>query len=424
MSERQIRSVVPARRVLLALAVAPLAAGCTDFLDRLLSPDAPGIVQADDLEDPAYASLLVEGLIADFDCAFAHYTVAAGLVGSELMDPQANAGQWEFDRRSFNPSGGWYALSTCSQRLGAYAPVSTARWAADNALRKLEGWTDEEVPNRRQLIAMAAAYAGYSLILLGEGFCTAAVDVGPELTRSQVFELAEERFTHAIQAAEAAGDQSILNMALVGRARARLNLGLPNAAAEDARRVPDGFVHNASYSAASFRSVNRVFRMNNQDRHVSVYQAFWDLEFGGVADPRVSVIRTGVLGPNQRTPMAEQTKYASEDSPMPIARWAEAQLIIAEAEGGQIAVDIINELHRRAGLPELHSEDPGAILAQVIEERRRELFLESHHLGDLNRYDLPLDPPPGTEFVMGGVYGEQQCFPLPDVERDNNPNIP
>ena len=58
-----------------------------------------------------------------------------------------------------------------------------------------------------------------------------------------------------------------------------------------------------------------------------------------------------------------------------------------------------------------------------MQERRRELFLESHHLGDLIRFDEPLRPPPGTPFVNGGSYGTVRCMPLPDVERLNNPTL-
>ena len=34
-----------------------------------------------------------------------------------------------------------------------------------------------------------------------------------------------------------------------------------------------------------------------------------------------------------------------------------------------------------------------------------------------------LQPAVGAEFPNGGQYGDQSCFPLPDVERINNPNI-
>ncbi len=63
------------------------------------------------------------------------------------------------------------------------------------------------------------------------------------------------------------------------------------------------------------------------------------------------------------------------------------------------------------------------IQRQVIEERRRELFLESHHLGDVIRYDLALTPVTGTAFPKGGTYGSTTCLPLPNIERLNSPSI-
>ena len=63
------------------------------------------------------------------------------------------------------------------------------------------------------------------------------------------------------------------------------------------------------------------------------------------------------------------------------------------------------------------------VLAQIIEERRREFFLEGHRLGDIRRYGIELNPASGTLFPNGGTYGSQSCFPLPDVERANNPNF-
>jgi hypothetical protein len=88
-------------------------------------------------------------------------------------------------------------------------------------------------------------------------------------------------------------------------------------------------------------------------------------------------------------------------------------------------VDFINQLRTAAGLPAYTSTDIAEIRAQVIEERRRELFLESHRLFDTIRFNVPLDPPPGAPFpVGGGTYGDNKCLPLPDVERLNNPNFP
>jgi starch-binding outer membrane protein, SusD/RagB family len=406
----------------LGLLAVPLA-GCGDALDRLLQVEAPSQVEARDLEHPRNARLLVDGLVAEFECAFAHYIVVGGLIGSELTDAQQTAAQWDYDRRTITPASGWYATSTCSDRLGAYTPLSTARWAADNALSKLEEWNDGEVTNRTALIATAAAYAGYSHVLMGEGFCSAAFDAGPEQSRQQIFQRAEQRFTRAIEAAQAANRADLRNMAYLGRARARLNLGKGAEAAADARMVPQGFVRNASYSAAAARAENTVFVLNNRSRFVSVFDAFRNAQVDGVADARVPLVNTGARGANQQTIIWNQMKYPSAASPIPIARWAEAQLIIAEVEGGQVAVDIINGLRAARNLPRFESANPAAIRNQVIQERRRELFLESHHLGDLIRYELPLIPAPGTPFVNGGLYGDMRCMPLPDVERLNNPNI-
>jgi hypothetical protein len=100
-------------------------------------------------------------------------------------------------------------------------------------------------------------------------------------------------------------------------------------------------------------------------------------------------------------------------------------------------VDIINALHTAAGLPAYDGTGQTAaqVLAQVIEERRRELFMEGQRLGDMNRYKLPRLPADGAAFPNGGTYVSAACpgadaqgypfgFPLPDVERNNNPNIP
>jgi starch-binding outer membrane protein, SusD/RagB family len=78
-----------------------------------------------------------------------------------------------------------------------------------------------------------------------------------------------------------------------------------------------------------------------------------------------------------------------------------------------------------AGIPPYGGGTADQVQSQIIEERSRELFLEGQRLGDIIRYGLPLYPAPGTPFpVAGGVFGTQVCFPLPAVERLNNPNIP
>jgi starch-binding outer membrane protein, SusD/RagB family len=398
------------------------SAGCSD----LLNVDVPSRTPASALEDPSRAALLIDGVVADFECAFARYILNAGLLGHELADAQLQGTWWNVDRRTLLDSDP-YGVATCETTLpmGVYRPLSVARFQADDALSKLGGWSDAEVPQRTELIATAAAYGGYSLVLMGEGMCSSALDVGPELTGQELFALAEDRFNRAIAAAQASGRPDLLNLSHLGRARALLNQGKNQEAAADARLIPAGFRFDATYSAADPRRYNQIFEHNVNTLRLTVAEPFRNVEFEGVPDPRVAVTDRNQFGIDNVTRAFTDGKYGSRSAPIPIARWEEAQLIIAEVAGGQEAVDIINTLHAAVGLPPFASSDPEEIRQQVFEERARELFLESHHLGDLNRLGLPLVPAAGTPYPpkAGGSYGSDRCFPLPISEWQNNPNI-
>jgi len=361
-----------------------LSAACSGF-DGLLDVDAPSVVGAGDIETPRNARLLVDGAVTDFECALGAFIVAGALLGDEMADAQSGSAVWGYDRRSFTPNTGAYADNQCTGDFSLYLPISTARWTADNVFKLLQGWTDAEVANRGVLSATVAAHAGYGLLLLGEAFCSAAVDLGPELTPAQVFALAEERFGTAITLAQAASNTDVLNMPLVGRARARINQARRTEAAADARLVPTSYRRNANYSGVAPRAENKLFRATIRSFFVSADTAYWNLSFGGVPDPRVSLVFTNQPSTNPAVRMVQQRKYTLVDSKIPIARGAEAQLIVAEVEGGTSAVGIINALHAAAGLPNFASTDPAAIRDQVIDERRRELFLEGQHLYDMIR---------------------------------------
>lgn len=411
-----------ARRAWLAAALLPAALAACD-VEGLLEVDAPGQIPAERLEDPQYASLLVNGAVADFECALGAFILVGGIMGDELADAQLGSAGWWLDRRdaAIN-TGGAYGTNGCdaNQTPGVYRPVSTARWSADNALRNLQGWTDAQVPNRATLIATAATYAGFSYAMLGMAMCSAAVDAGPELTSQQLFALAEERFTTAIEAG--GSDPATVLAARVGRARVRLYQGNRAGAAADARLVPANFVFNATASQDNNRRYNRLFAANTLFGFYTVEPQSRGLRTGGVVDPRTASRDAGRLA-SDGTQLWAQQKYTNYGSPMPIATGREARLIVAEAEGGQAAVDIINALRDAAGLPRFEGGDAAAVTRELIEERRRELWLEGQRMYDIRRFSLPQLPAAGTPFVRGGTYGTTTCLPLPDVERFNNPNI-
>ena len=414
-----------ARAVLTCAAVIAAVASCSP--DNLLNVEVPDRVVPEAILSPAQAPLLVNSVIGAYECANNQFVAASGLIADELMEGGSHTDMFGYDRRDFSASEPEYqdAHGDCQNagHLGVYVPISRARWLADTVSAHLEGWTDAEVPNRLRQIATVAAYAGYGHVLLGELFCAATVDGGPKLTPNEIFARAEQRFTRAIEAGTQAGVPDIVNMALVGRARVRLNRGDRAGAEADARRVPAGYSRFVTNSQASPFRENGVFRRNNRGRTLSVEQPYWNLTVGGVPDPRVALTYTGQRTVDGVRPLVLQTKYPEIASPIPLATATEAQLIIAEIAGGQTAVDIINAFRARAGLPAFAGGDAATIRAQVIEERRREMFLEGHRLYDLIRFQLPLNPVAGAPFPKGGVYGSALCLPLPDVETNNNPNL-
>jgi starch-binding outer membrane protein, SusD/RagB family len=441
---RGIRRGAAGRIVRLAavFAVVTGLAAC-DALDRALDVDAPAFVDASDMNNPQNASLLVSGTIADFDCALGAYIVNGGLLGNELRDASVTAARFPLDSRNIDDTSPYGTGACTANPPGIYLPLATAIWTSNNALTKLQEWTDAEVlpPGsaiapavyKSNLVAQAAAYSGYSHVLMGEGFCSAVItELGPEVSPQQVFQAAEARFTQAIAAAEAGNNTDIRNMALLGRARTRLNLGNNAGAAADARALLQAapqYVRNSTASSTSARRWNRVgaeFFAGN----TTVDLSYRGLMVEGVPDTRVTAVNTNTNGHDGTTPVWVVAKHGATRSadnrnrPLPIATWREAHLIIAEAEGGTEAVNRVNTLRTHHGLPQYTGPTTTtAIQELIIQERARELYLEGHHLNDLRRFNLPNTPAVGDPYRQGGSYGSVRCFQLPAVEKNNNPNF-
>jgi starch-binding outer membrane protein, SusD/RagB family len=410
-----------------------LTAGCRDLTS--LQQSNPGALDVNSVFTPANAVLITNGAIGDFECAFSRYVVGSGLFVDELSTAIANTANFDYDRRTM-PTNAAYGTGTCgsNQQPPIYTTLSTARGSADTAAAKLRGWTDAQMPagvNRVKLIGQAAAYAGYSLVLLGEGMCSAAINVGPELTPAQLFAEAKIRFDSAVVAATAANDPPTLNLALLGRARNALDLGDAAGAGVDAAKIPATFSANIGTNGVDVRRENFSFIAINQSNWATVESGFRGVTINGAADPRVAVTNTGKAGTAAGSVLWTPDKYSALTTTMPIARYAEAQLIVAESKlaandltGAVAAINIVRATHPGLASYDGTGQTAAQIKTQLIEERRRELFLEGHRLGDLRRYGVTFAPAAGTAYPGGGGnYGTLSCFPLPDVERINNPNI-
>src|SRR4029450_339790 len=107
--------------------------GC-GVADRLLSVEPQDRVPASPLESsPANAQLLVNGAIADFDCAFGAYVVMGGLIGEELDEARSIIDRKPYDQRVHTSKDRRYAVSRCDS-IGVYTPLQTARVSAERVL--------------------------------------------------------------------------------------------------------------------------------------------------------------------------------------------------------------------------------------------------------------------------------------------------
>ena len=422
--------------------VLPLAAGaCSDILDV----HVPGRVQEEALDDPALAPTMVASVIADFECAWNNYVAAAALIGDEFIQASGNLNQRNWGSRRITADDPNMAQGTCRTQYAIYTTLQTARFQADDAFNRLDKFTDAQVANRTLLKATVKAYGAYALLALGEGFCEMAIDGGPLMTPKQVLELAETRFTEAIQLATAANNQDILNMALGGRARVRLDLGNYAGAIANAGLIPPTYVKNATRDESDTRRYDALCEHVTcaTNRHATVAPNYRAITWAGVPDPRVAVsTRNQLAFDNAQIHYFPTNKYTSRAFPVAITSAKEARLIIAEASARTnnlaTARQLINAMHTAAGIPPYDAAGTATqneVIAQVIEERRREMFAEGgHRLNDHLRFRgtqwaIPFKGEPGSIHPTGvdatGIpYGDTRCFPLPTVERVGNPNIP
>lgn len=355
---------------LCALALIASFAAC----ESLLEVENPGNVPEESLGNPDAIPTLVDGVYGDLVRGFDDFVLRVGLFTDEFVHSGSFPDFNEFDVRNI--------LTNNPGLDDLWEEISIARFTGDRAATQIRDLLGAEAESNG-FLAAALAYSGYAHLLIADNFCQGAFDAGPAVTPEEVYRRAEERFTDAIQVATAAESDSIFNLALVGRARARLNLGDDGGAIADAQQVDPDFVFLAQYE--ELQQENEVFIFTIARREVSVDEPFRNLDDDRVQvcpGPECPFNTEGEFGPDNETPLFVQLKHLSRGADIRMASGAEAALIAREAMGEDVA-----------------------------EERARELWLEGHRLADFRRRNDP--------FLAGG----DECWPFPDEELDTNPNL-
>jgi hypothetical protein len=277
---------------------------------------------------------------------------------------------------------------------------------------------------------------GFSLELMAETMCSSVIQGGPELSDAQLLDTAIAGFTKAVSVATAAGagGGDIVNASNVGLARAYLQKGDYTNAAQAAALVPANFVANVVTTA----NVSTQGTLGNLLFGTTVSGQLVAPERYRVHDPRMPIDDSTLAVPTLNSiPSVIQTKFTSYGDPIRLASGLEAQYIGAEAvlhgSGNTAPALALIATRRSAGgqLAYTGGTDNASVLAELLNQRARDFWMEAKKLGDLRRNPtVPLTSvltdPAGAPFytsVGGGTFGDTFCAPIPPQETNANPNF-
>ncbi|HET7425758.1 MAG TPA: hypothetical protein VFJ50_01875, partial [Gemmatimonadales bacterium] len=365
-----------------------LAGGC-----GLLDTEQPNVIDPNSLNTPEAAEGLRLGALADF--AFAKdgdgtttqdgLILVAGLLADEFILSTTPPSEQEIDLRStalVNPG-----LSD------VYFNLHKARAGSERAAEALQQFlvTPDESPE----IAEMQSIAGYTYLYFGEDFCSGvpfsratgdSLAFGTPQTTEQIFTAALAKFDSALaHPGLAEDDGTITNLALVGRARALLDLARFDEAAAAAADVPTEFQYVTEHAEAPLQLQNAIWAYTNQGLwSVADQEGGNGLPYVTEQDPRVPADTVDSdedgfadTGLDSQTIQYALFKYPDASASVPLADGIEARLIEAEAElrngayGAMTA--ILNTLRQTAidpALPNLAT--PGSATAaedQLFSER-------------------------------------------------------
>ncbi|MFL5615427.1 MAG: RagB/SusD family nutrient uptake outer membrane protein [Gemmatimonadaceae bacterium] len=430
-----------ARRLKLAagaLAVAGALSACN------LDVSTPDVIPPASTEGAAALPTLLAGASGDFSVAYGGYSngdnsdaiiQTSGLFTDEFIAADFFSTHVTIDSRDANPTNDIISrVMRNIQRSIVSSNNAAARYA--------------QLAPKDPGFGRVLNFAGFDYLFLAENFCS-GVPVGSIIDASgntvygtpkstaELLNLAVSKFDSALAMATVANNNLMKYTAMVGKARALLDLNQPAAAATAVAGVPTSFSFTTEHDAANDRTKNGVYELTwiNTRLTTADVEGQNGLPFVSSKDPRTATADLDVSQFDGATEIMAPEKYGSYTAPEVIADGIEARLIEAEAAlragnyggaGGTLA--ILNSLRTGAGLAALPTATGAqAQQNQLFNERAYWMFATAHRLGDLRRlitqYGRTADQvfPTGSYF-KGDQYGTDVNLPVPQ-EEESNPNF-
>ena len=447
-----------------AVALASLLGACSNTTDTLLEAVDPDIIPPSNANSAEGALALYFGALGRLKTI----TSGSGGEGSSWLFGGLLADEWstsstfvqndETDQRSIQTNNGTVT--------GHFRQLARARTSADEAIRLMRVWREDETTRIAELYFVRA----FAEMQAANDFCNGIPLSGQDSTGALIFDVPRPIsyvFEAAVASADsglalipasATGTQDVLvrRALLVTKARALIGLAkfADAAALVPTSAVPTSYTYDMTYATSSGdvtlwaqpRSSRRYTvgdSLEGRGRNLLVKNA---VPFFSAKDPRVPVTYTvsskgdTTISQDGLTPSRTTTLWSRSSSVAAVAG-LDARLIEAEARlnANDFAgmTTILNTL--RATPPKLSDITPAAMPALTAPATRdaainlffREKafwqFGRGHRLGDLRRlirqYGRTQDQVfPVGEHYRGGTYGGDVNLPVPQQE-ENNPEL-
>lgn len=396
-----------------------LLAGCGD----LFTVENPTNLTDEDLNNPALFDALGNTPEGEFSDGYDLAVIAVALVSDEGFHVTT---QTDALNLMAGVMDGWNL-----RYEDLYNRLSAARWIAADVIERLEGLVSQ--PGSDIRVAQGYFWEAMARIVLADLFEAVTFDGGPPVSPAAVYESAIQRLETAANIARAAQSPNLEAAAYGAIARAYRSLYFENGRdmaaferaseyAEQALAVkPDYHVDVHYQQPGNANSIIGRFNEGPWDALDPRYANLVD-PVSGTLDPRIQHGPRVTAAVDGRD-VYLQLKYPDRNADIPISRWQDARLILAEYHlvAGSLAdaVANINEVRRSVSLVDFESDDESEIFEQLQYERIAEFWLEARRWQDMRYWGI-IPPDWAPEQKAKGV---DRRWPISDAERASNPNL-